>query len=70
MTIEQVTESLQSYKEKKKRRQNTTDQQLLKIEVKDKIDRQGSNKSQFSRGREHDEGRGHGRGRGRGRSGR
>ena len=69
MTIEQLMGSLQAYEEKKKRRQNTTDQQLLKTEVKDKIDSQGNNRSQFSRGRGHDRGRGRGGGRGRGRGG-
>ena len=58
--------SLQAYEEKKKRRQNTTDQQLLKTEVKDKIESQGNNISQFSRGRGHDRGRGRGGGQGRG----
>ena len=69
MTIEQLMKSLQVYEEKKKRRQNTIDQQLLKTEVKDKIDSQGNNRSQFSRGRGHDRGRGRGGGRGRGRGG-
>ena len=54
MTIEQLMGSLQAYEEKKKRRQNTTNQQLLKTGVKDKIDSQGNNRSQFIRGRGHD----------------